>query len=101
MDCSRNIIRKTVLLPTTSENHAHRRRPDPLAIEIRPTRPAAVAAVACEISCAMGEAWEMIAIPAVEFKNRVIHSAYHCQLPRSSVRVKFCVEELCWLTAID
>src|SRR5271165_1599857 len=101
MAWDRNMIRNTVRRPATSENHAQRRRPEPFAIEMRPTRPAAVAAVTCEISCAMGEAWEMMAIPAVVFKNKVIHSAYHCQLPRACVRVKFCVEEPGWFTVFD
>jgi hypothetical protein len=69
--------------PTASENQAHRKRPEPLAIEMSPTMPAAVAADTPEISCAMGDACEMIAIPAVVFRNKVSHSAYHCQVPRA------------------
>src|SRR5271163_4380078 len=80
-DCSRNIMTNTVRRPTASENQAHSKRPEPLAMEISPTMPAAVAADTPEISCAMGDACEIIAMPAVVFRNNVSHSAYHCQVP--------------------
>src|SRR5580658_4046574 len=80
-DCTRNIVRKTARRPMASESHAQMRRPDPLAMEIIPTSPAAVAAETPAISCAMGAACEMIAIPAVVFRNSVNHSAYHCHVP--------------------
>src|SRR5271169_2537018 len=77
-----------------SENQAHRRRPAPLAIDINPTSPAAASAVTCEISCAIGAAWEMIAIPATVFRNSVSHNAYHCQLSSACLSVKSCCDAL-------
>src|SRR5437870_7089772 len=78
----------TAFRPMVSENHAHRNLPEPLAIEMNPTSPAAVAAVTWEISWAIGDACEMMAIPAVVFKNSVSHSAYHCQVPSACRSVK-------------
>ena len=52
----RNIMRKTWRRPMKSETHAHRNRPAALAIEMSPTKPAAVAALVLAISCAIGAA---------------------------------------------
>ena len=51
-----------------------------MAMEISPTVAAATAAVAPVISCVIGAACEMIAMPAVVLRNRSIQSPYHCQL---------------------
>ena len=71
-----------------SENHAHRNRPHPLAIEMIPTNAAAAAELTCEISCAIGAACEMIEIPAAVFKNNVNHNPYHCQVSSACRSVK-------------
>src|SRR5258708_32718070 len=62
------------------ESQAHSRRPEPLAMEMSPTIPAAAAAVACVISCASGEPREMMETPAVVLRNSIRHSAYPGQL---------------------
>ena len=31
-------------------------------------------------SCAMGAAWEIIEMPALVFKKRIAHKAYHCHV---------------------
>src|SRR5947209_84647 len=77
-----------------SENHAHRNRPDPLAIEIIPTNPAAAAALTPEISCAIGDACEMMEMPAVVFKNSVSHNPYHCHARSAWESVKSGAAEL-------
>ena len=66
---------------------AHKNRPDPFAIEMMLTMLAATRAVTCVISCAMGDAWEMMLIPAMTFKNSTAQSAYHCQVESASFRV--------------
>src|SRR6266849_7627215 len=73
-----------------SDNHAHRNRPDPLAIEMIPTNPAALAALTWEISCAIGDACEMMEIPADVFRKSVSHNPYHCQVPSAWRSVKSC-----------
>jgi hypothetical protein len=35
----------------------------------------------------MGAAWEMMAMPAVTFRNSSAHSAYHCQVRTASPTV--------------
>jgi hypothetical protein len=45
-----------------------------------PTIVAATAALTPVISCAIGEAWLMIEIPAETFKKSKAQRAYHCQL---------------------
>src|SRR2546425_13316156 len=80
-DWTTNIIRNAALRPMASENHAQRNRPDPLAMEMIPTSPAAVTALTREISWAIGAACEMMAIPAALFRKRVSHNPYHCQVP--------------------
>ncbi len=81
------MMRKTARRPIPSENHAHRNRPLPLAMEIIPTIPAASAAETCVISPAIGAACEMIEIPADVFRNNIPHRAYHCHFPRDSRNV--------------
>src|SRR5215472_15375656 len=81
---TRNMERKTQRRPIRSENHAHRNRPEPLAIEMIPTSPAAAAALTPVISCAMGAACEMMEIPAEVFRNSNAHRAYHCQVRMAS-----------------
>src|SRR5437879_13800133 len=92
------MVTKTCRRPMKSDSQAHSRRPEPLAIEMSPTIPAAATAVACVISCAMGEACEMMEIPAVVLRNRIAHSAYHCQLRNAPVRVRSRADRVCaWL----
>src|SRR5947209_5705455 len=83
-----NINKKTQRRPIRSENHAHRKRPEPFAIEIIPTRVAAVAAVTPVISWAIGAACEMIEMPAEVFRKSNAQSAYHCHRPTASRKVK-------------
>src|SRR5450432_3015590 len=91
--CRRNIVTNTAFLPMASENHAHRNRPEPLAIEMIPTSAAAVVAVTCDISWAIGEACEMMAIPAVLFRKSVSHNPYHCQDRSACGSVKRCADK--------
>src|ERR1035438_9316739 len=88
--CMPNMIRNTLRRPIASDSQAHKKRPEPLAIEISPTIPAAVAVDTPEISCAIGDACEMIEIPAVVFRNKVSQSAYHCHVPSACRSVKSC-----------
>src|SRR6476620_86844 len=88
------MARKTQRRPAKSESHAHRKRPEPLAIEMIPTIPAAVVALAPVISWAIGAAWEMIEIPAVTFRNKSAHNPYHCHVFKASPSVKLRVA--CW-----
>ena len=84
--CSRNITRKT-LRPMASDSHAQPKRPSALPIEMIDTTPAAVAAPTPVISWAIGEASEMIEIPAITLRNSSDHSANHCHVfsaPRMS-----------------
>ena len=83
----RNMVRKTHLRPMKSDSHAHRNRPEPLAMEMMPTSPAATMALTPVISSAMGAAWEMMAMPAVTLRNSSAHSAYHCQVRSASPTV--------------
>src|SRR5215208_2771719 len=78
--CKRYIVRKTHLRPIASESQAQRNLPAPLAMEIMLTSQAANQGVAPDSSCAIGSASEMIAMPAVTFRNRSAQSAYHCQV---------------------
>src|SRR5271165_353050 len=87
--CRRNMLINTLRRPMASESQAHRNRPEPLAMEMRLTKPAAVATLTCDISWAIGEAWEIIAMPAFTFKNSVSQRAYHCQVRSACERVKF------------
>lgn len=80
----RNMARKTHLRPMKSDSQAHRNRPEPLAIEMTPTSPAAAMALAPVISRAIPAAWEMMAMPAVTLRNSSVHRAYHCQVPTAS-----------------
>src|SRR6266446_100249 len=89
---------KTWRRPVKSDSHAHSNRPEPLAIEMSPTSPAAAVAVARVISCAMGEACEMMEMPAVVLRNRITQSAYHCQLRSASWSVRSRADRACaWL----
>ena len=83
-----------------SDSDAQRNRPAPFAIEIAPTSPAAVAAVTPVISSAIGAACEMIAMPAVVFRNSSAHRPYHCQLASASCSVYTLVER-CFCCAAD
>src|SRR3954451_492981 len=78
--CTRNIVTNTRFLPIASENQAQRKRPAPLAIEMMPTRPAAFTELTWEISWAIGDACEMMAIPATVFRNSTSQSPYHCHV---------------------
>src|SRR5258708_3621228 len=70
-----------------SDNHAQKKRPAPLAIEMMPTRPAAAAAFAGVNSCSIGDAWEMMEIPAKVLRNKMAHRQYHCHVRNASPRV--------------
>jgi hypothetical protein len=70
-----------------SDSQAHRNRPAPFAIEMMPTSPAATMALTSVISRAIPAAWEMMAMPAVTFRNSSAHSAYHCQVRTASLTV--------------
>src|SRR5438128_10569518 len=92
------MVTKTCRRPMESDSQAHSRRPEPLAIEMSPTIPAAATAVACVISCAMGEACEMMEMPALVLRNSITHSEYHCQLRSASWRVRSRADRACaWL----
>src|SRR5215207_1937750 len=80
--CKRYIVKKTHFLPMASESQAQRNRPAPLAMEIMLTSHAASQGVAPDTSCAIGSASEMMAMPAVTFRNSSAQSAYHCQVLR-------------------
>jgi hypothetical protein len=81
------MIKKTFLRPIASESQAQSSRPMPLAMEITPTMPAPTAALTPLISCAIGEACEIMLIPAVTFKKSIAQRTYHCHAERASLSV--------------
>src|SRR5260221_9314267 len=84
---SKNMIKKTFLRPIASEDQAQNSRPMPLPMEMTPTMPAPTAALTPLISCAIGEACEMMLIPAVTFRKSIAQRTYHCQMDRASLSV--------------
>src|SRR3981081_2694606 len=86
--CSRNMIKKTFRRPIASENQAQSSRPAPFAAEMIPTRPAPAAALEPVISWAIGEACEIMLMPAVVFKKSIAQRTYHCQVDRASLSVQ-------------
>src|SRR5277367_2117274 len=91
-----NITRNTCRRPMKSDSHAHTNRPEPLAIEMVLTIPAATSGVTLLISCAIGDACEMIEMPAVVFRKRMLQSAYHCQELSASLSVYSFVARWFW-----
>jgi hypothetical protein len=79
----RNIVRNTHLRPIRSESQAHRKRPAPLAIEMMLTSPAATMALTPVTSWAIGDASEMIEMPATTLRNSSAQRAHHCQVRRA------------------
>src|ERR687893_3332645 len=77
--CRRNMTKKTHLRPIASDNQAQRKRPTALPMEIMLTSHAAIAGSTPDTSCAIGSASEMIAMPAVTFRNRSAQRGYHFQ----------------------
>src|SRR3954467_14470909 len=78
--CKRYIVKNTHLQPQASESQGQSNLPAALPTKIMLTTHAAVTGTTPDNSSTIGSASEMMAIPAVTFRNSIVQSAYHCHV---------------------